>query len=82
MNSGCPWRNLAGLCGISLPGGGGVDRAFRPDAPAKRAQLMGPPKTDPGTSMVPMTVVFVLKDTMPLANSSYTCMQCPTIADH
>ena len=54
----------------------GVDRALRPEPPPpqKRAQLMGPqntPKTNPGTSVVPMAVVFVFKDTRPPINSGY-----------
>ena len=57
-------------------GGGGVDRALQPDPP-KRGQLTGPPKTDPGTSVVPMTVVFVFQDTRPPVNSGYTCMYVP-----
>ena len=68
-------RKDQGLAGFHFRGGGGgVDRALRPDPPPKRAQLTGPSKTDPGTSVVPMTVVFVFKDTRPPVNSGYTCV--------
>ena len=65
---------------ISGGGGGSIEPSGR--TPPKRAQLMGPPKTDPGTSVVPMTVVFVFKDTRPLVDSGYTFMLCPTMAYH
>ena len=55
-------------------GGGGGCQQSPPAAPPprqKRAQLTGPPKTCPGTSMVPMAVVFVFKDTRPPLNSGY-----------
>ena len=56
----CHSRTLTGEAGFSFPGGGGVDRALRPDPPppTKRAQLTGPPKpteTDPWASEVTQT---------------------------
>ena len=60
-----------GLAGFHFLGGGGPES---PPAPPPKAQLTGPPKTEPGTSVVPMTVVFVFKDTRPPVNSGYTCM--------
>ena len=61
--------------GFTCGGEGGLIEALRPDPPPKqRAQLTGPPKTDPGPSVVPMAVVFVFKDTRSPVNSGYTCM--------
>ena len=45
---------------------GGVNRSLWLDPPLKKAQLTGPPKTDKGTSMVPMAV---FKDTRPPVTS-------------
>ena len=78
LNFACPSFPRAWRAFTSGEGGGGVDRALWPGPPPKKAQLTIPPKTDPGTSVVPMTVVFVFKDTRPPVNSGYTCMLCPT----
>ena len=73
----CTWQG-----GLSLEGGGGVDRALQLDPPpTKKGSMDGTPKTpqktDPRTSVVPMAVVFVFKDTRPPVNSS-----CMYVAPH
>ena len=63
-----------GVSGLSN-GGGGVDRAPKLDpTPQKGAQVGGPPKTNLGTYVVQMVVVFVLGDTWYPVNFGYTCV--------
>ena len=49
-----------------MGGGGGVDRALWLDRPPKRAQLTEPSKTNLGTFVVRMAVVFVFESELEL----------------
>ena len=52
-------------------GGGGCSRKGRPGFRFRGGGGQSAPKNDPWTSMVPMAVVLVFKDTRPLVNSGY-----------
>ena len=73
--SGWPYSyTTLGWAGFEL--GGGVDRTPWLDPPPapKRAQLTEPPKSNLGTFMVRMVVVFMLKDTWSPVSSGYACL--------
>ena len=81
----CACLLAVGAAGFSFPGGGGVDRALRPDPPPKGAQLTGPkkyPKNRPrGRPWFQWRWYLCLRTQGPRLIPA-TCMSRPTMASH